>query len=553
MVKFLMLSLIFFLMGLVMFLLGLIFYYFDIIIMIEWEIFSFNSVLMNMLMFFDWMSLMFIGVVMLIFSSVMMYSIEYMMGELNLNRFIYLVLLFVYSMFLMVLSPSILSILIGWDGLGLISYCLIIFYQNINSYNSGMLTILCNRLGDISLILSMFYMFTFGSWNLILYNNLDYFCMVLLVICAITKSAQFPFSIWLPAAMAAPTPVSSLVHSSTLVTAGVYLMIRLMYFLNILELNFYLLMISSFTMFMSGVVANFEFDLKKIIALSTLSQLGLMMSILSLGYSDLSFFHLLVHAMFKSLLFLCAGVVIHLMMDNQDIRFYGGIFNKLPFTSSCMLISICSLCGFPFFSGFYSKDLIMEIMFMNYMNLFSLLLLIFSTILTVSYNFRLILYLYFKIYNLNCYMNFIENKYMSFSMIFLVLMSMIYGKMMIFMFFYSYEIILNVFMKLLVLFLCILGLSLGLFLYKFYLLNSILLFFFNSMFFMKFFYMNFNFISEFSSNFNLIFEKNFLENKFSLMVLKMNFMFMFYNYNNVGLTNLLKFVVMMILMMIIFF
>nr|YP_010250550.1 NADH dehydrogenase subunit 5 [Cerceris quinquefasciata]QTV22618.1 NADH dehydrogenase subunit 5 [Cerceris quinquefasciata] len=552
MVKFMMFSLIFFLMGFLMFLMGLMFYYYDYIIIIEWEIFNFNSMMMNMLLYFDWMSLMFVGVVMLIFSSVMMYSIEYMMMELNLNRFIYLVLMFIYSMFLMILSPNILSILIGWDGLGLISYCLIIFYQNINSYNSGMLTILCNRLGDISLILSMFYMLIFGSWNLILYNNLNYFCMILLIICSITKSAQFPFSIWLPAAMAAPTPISSLVHSSTLVTAGIYLMIRLMYFLNMLELNFYLLMISSFTMFMSGIVANFEFDLKKIIALSTLSQLGLMMSILSLGYSDLSFFHLLVHAMFKSLLFLCSGVIIHLMMDNQDIRFYGGIFNKLPFMSSCMLISICSLCGFPFFSGFYSKDLIMEIMFMNYMNLFSLLLLIFSTILTVSYNFRLILYLYFNIYNLNCYMNFMENKYMSFSMIFLVLMSMFYGKLMIYTFFYSYEIILSLFMKMLVLMLCFMGLFMGFYLYNFF-MKSKLLMFFNSMYFMKFFYMNFNLINEFSSNFNLIFEKNFLENKFSLMFLKMNFMFMFYNYNKIVLTDMLKLIIVMFFIMIIFF
>nr|ARX96673.1 NADH dehydrogenase subunit 5 [Cerceris sp. SJW-2017] len=551
--KFIMFSLIFFLLGILMFFFSLLFYYYDIIIMMDWEILSFNSMMMNFLIYLDWMSLMFMSVVMVIFSFVMLYSVEYMFNDLNLNRFIYLVLMFVYSMFLMILSPSILSIMIGWDGLGLISYCLIIFYQNIMSYNSGMLTILCNRLGDISLILSMCYMMIFGSWNLMMYNMIDSFCMFLLIICAMTKSAQFPFSIWLPAAMAAPTPVSSLVHSSTLVTAGVYLMIRFMYFLNLMEFNYYLLMFSSFTMFMSGIVANFEFDLKKIIALSTLSQLGLMISILSLGYSDLSFFHLLTHAMFKSLLFLCAGVMIHCLMDNQDIRFYGGIFNKMPFVSSSMLISIFSLCGFPFFSGFYSKDLIMEIMLMNYMNMFSLLLLLISTILTVSYNFRLILYLYFSNLNVNCYMNFVDSNFMNFSMIFLMLMSLFFGKMMIYMFFYSYLIILSLINKLMVLFLCFLGLNLGYLIYSMSFKLSLYMIFFNSMFYMLFFYKyNYIIFYSFGSNFYLMFEKNFIENKFSLMFVKLNYLFFLFNYNKINMFNLLKFFMIMIFMIIIF-
>ncbi|XP_064213924.1 NADH-ubiquinone oxidoreductase chain 5-like [Tribolium castaneum] len=191
--------------------------------------------------------------------------------------------------------------------------------------------------------------------------------------------------------MAAPTPVSSLVHSSTLVTAGVYLLIRFNFCFNE-GLIYFLLFISRITMFMSGLGARFEFDLKKIIALSTLRQLGLIMIILSLGRYELAFFHLLTHALFKALLFICAGNIIHRVGDFQDIRYIGGFIKFLPMTCVYFNIRNLSLCGLPFLRGFYSKDLVAEIMRMGYLRLYVYLIFYISIGLTVCYRFRLVYY-----------------------------------------------------------------------------------------------------------------------------------------------------------------
>lgn len=210
----------------------------------------------------------------------------------------------------------------------------------------------------------------------------------LVVLAAMTKRAQIPFSSWLPAAMAAPTPVSALVHSSTLVTAGVYLLIR---FSPAFDhgLSIFLLLISGLTMFMAGLGANFECDLRRIIALSTLRQLGLIIITVSVGLSSLAFFHLLTHALFKALLFICAGGIIHSMGDSQDIRFMGGLSVCMPYTSACLVVSNFALCGMPFLAGFYSKDFILEMVSMRYVNVFGFFLLFISTGLTVCYSFRL--------------------------------------------------------------------------------------------------------------------------------------------------------------------
>lgn len=165
--------------------------------------------------------------------------------------------------------------------------------------------------------------------------------------------------------MAAPTPVSALVHSSTLVTAGVYLIIRFRGALEGSKVQRILLIVSCLTIFIAGLGANFEYDLKKIIALSTLSQLGVILSILSLGYVDLAFFHLLRHALFKALLFICAGVVIHRVGGYQDIRFIGNLVKFIPLTVSYITVSNLALCGFPFIAGFYSKDIILEVAFIR--------------------------------------------------------------------------------------------------------------------------------------------------------------------------------------------
>nr|UFZ13002.1 NADH dehydrogenase subunit 5 [Protohermes grandis] len=370
----------------------------DLVVFIEWELLSLNSNSIVMTFLFDWMSLLFMSFVLFISSLVIYYSKGYMHGDFNINRFIILVLMFVLSMMLLIISPNLISILLGWDGLGLVSYCLVIYYQNEKSYNAGMITALSNRIGDVALLMAIAWMLNFGSWNYIFYldamkNSLEMQVIcVLVILAAITKSAQIPFSSWLPAAMAAPTPVSALVHSSTLVTAGVYLLIRFNVLMVGNLMGMTLLLIGCLTMFMAGVGANYEFDLKKIIALSTLSQLGLMMSILAMGFPVLAYFHLLTHALFKALLFMCAGAVIHNMGNCQDIRFMGGIVLQMPLTLGCMNIANLALCGTPFLAGFYSKDLILEMVSLSYLNWIIYLLYFISTGLTVCYSFRLIYY-----------------------------------------------------------------------------------------------------------------------------------------------------------------
>nr|YP_010570936.1 NADH dehydrogenase subunit 5 [Phlugiolopsis brevis]UZG90798.1 NADH dehydrogenase subunit 5 [Phlugiolopsis brevis] len=377
---------------------GIYFIMNEMIIFIEWEIFTLNSSALVMTFLFDWMSLLFMSFVLFISSLVIFYSEEYMYGDLVINRFIILVLMFVLSMMFLIISPNLISILLGWDGLGLVSYCLVIYYQNVKSYSAGMLTALSNRIGDVALLMAIAWMLNFGSWNYIYYLDVmkesSIMCIVasLVVLAAMTKSAQIPFSSWLPAAMAAPTPVSALVHSSTLVTAGVYLLIRFNAVIVDNELGKFLLLISGLTMFMAGLGANFEYDLKKIIALSTLSQLGLMMSILSMGFPKLAFFHLLTHALFKALLFMCAGSVIHNMKNSQDIRYMGSLCIQMPLTVICFNVSNLALCGMPFLAGFYSKDLILEIVSLSYLNGVSFFLYFFSTGLTVCYSLRLVYY-----------------------------------------------------------------------------------------------------------------------------------------------------------------
>jgi len=314
--------------------------------------------------------------------------------EAGIHRFLIILILFVVSIILIIFSPNMVRILLGWDGLGLVSYCLVIYYQNMKSLNAGLLTILSNRVGDVAILIRISWLFNWGSWNIFLLEYIYSPSLVLLLslvmLASLTKSAQIPFSAWLPAAMAAPTPISSLVHSSTLVTAGVYLIIR---FREMLGINWVLYYLSVATMIISGFGANFEIDLKKIIALSTLRQLGVMMISLSVGIVELAYFHLLMHALFKSLLFLCAGVFIHGSRDKQDIRSLGCVIELAPLTSFYFLGCSLALCGFPFMSGFYSRDLILETWIMRDLNLIKFILVLLATAFTVTYSVRLLLVL----------------------------------------------------------------------------------------------------------------------------------------------------------------
>nr|YP_003097171.1 NADH dehydrogenase subunit 5 [Psacothea hilaris]ACR44360.1 NADH dehydrogenase subunit 5 [Psacothea hilaris] len=447
----------------------------DYSLIIEYYLISLNSSSIVMTILLDWMSLLFMSFVLFISSMVIFYSEEYMHGDINLKRFILLVVMFVLSMMLLIISPNLISILLGWDGLGLVSYCLVIYYQNVKSYNAGMLTALSNRIGDVALLLSIAWMLNYGSWNYVYYlefmkkDSIMEFISFLVILAAMTKSAQIPFSSWLPAAMAAPTPVSSLVHSSTLVTAGVYLLIRFNFaFSDSLKMMF--LLLASLTMFMSGLGANFEFDLKKIIALSTLSQLGLMMSILALGSYELAFFHLLTHALFKALLFMCAGAIIHSMNNCQDIRYMGNLVNQMPLVCSFFNISNFSLCGLPFLSGFYSKDLIVEVMSMGILNYVIYFLFYISIGLTVCYSFRLSYYSLvgnFNFISLNC-LSEDKNNFMIKGMLGLIFLVVFSGSMLMWLMFPTpYFICLPLILKLMTLMMVLLGMYLGYELAKF--------------------------------------------------------------------------------------
>nr|AKM70223.1 NADH dehydrogenase subunit 5 [Aphis glycines] len=433
----------------VFFILGLLLIYFDKLYFVEYMFFFFNSCMVLYVLLIDWMSLMFISFVFLISSMILLYSMEYMNYDFNSIRFLMLMNFFIMFMFFLIISPNLISILLGWDGLGMVSFCLVVFYQNKKSYSSGLVTVILNRLGDLFIILSMIWMLNFGSWNFILidyYINYNYlfFIILLIMMASLTKSAQIPFSSWLPLAMAAPTPVSSLVHSSTLVTAGIYLMIRFNeIFLKFFFLN-YLLVISCLTMLMAGLNAIFEFDLKKIIAFSTLSQMSFMFMILCLGKIDMCFFYLLMHALFKSMMFLSAGILILNMNNNQDIRKMGGLIDCLPFWGLIFMFTLMSLCGFPFFCSFYSKDLIFEYFLMMDLNFFFFFFFLFSFFLTFFFPIPVIYYLMmmnFSMYNYLMIIKF-ESKFLIISMFLISLIMIFFGSFFMWLMFYKFDLIL---------------------------------------------------------------------------------------------------------------
>nr|YP_009516554.1 NADH dehydrogenase subunit 5 [Populicerus populi]AYE40965.1 NADH dehydrogenase subunit 5 [Populicerus populi] len=469
-----------FFLSMILFLLSMYIGYNGLIYFFEYNLYTFNSINLCYLIFVDWISMSFVSVVLFISSMVLFYSMQYM-GYTSYSsiRFLFLVLLFIFSMLLMIMSPNLMSILLGWDGLGLVSYCLVIYYSSTKSYLAGLITCLTNRLGDVGLLISICWMISYGSWHFMFYSMFfSKYLYLLLVLSCFTKSAQIPFSCWLPAAMAAPTPVSALVHSSTLVTAGVYLLIR---FYNYFNFNIYLIFISLMTMIMSSVCALFEYDLKKIIALSTLSQLGLMMTSLFIGMVELSYFHLITHAMFKSLLFLCSGIFIYYMNDNQDIRVMGSVCMNLPFTTSCFNISSLSLCGIPFLSGFYSKDLIIEGSLLSSLNLLIFILFYLSLGLTSGYSLRLFYYSMICVCNYNPLSLFKDDlDYMKFSIFMLTLFSVMGGCLIIWMMnFDMLFMVFPIYMKLLILLMVFFGAWM-----------SFEMFFFNYLFFVGFYLFN---------------------------------------------------------------
>nr|AGI56735.1 NADH dehydrogenase subunit 5 [Apis dorsata] len=546
MLKMLICGILLFMFSILMMLLSLYFLLVNKLMIFEWLIYSVNSMKFNFFILIDSKSLMFMFLVSMIFSMIIIYSISYMDLSMNyMNRFFYLMILFLMSMYMLILSPSMLSIILGWDGLGLISFCLVIYYMKMKSFTSGMVTIILNRVGDSGLLLMMCFVACFGSWNLMLYKMNEYMMFFLLMM-AFTKSAQIPFSTWLPMAMMAPTPVSSLVHSSTLVTAGIYLLIRYTDLLNY-EYKSVILFISSLTMLFAGLTANFELDLKKVVAYSTLSQLGFMMSIMSLGFNDLVFLHLFIHAMFKSLMFMCVGSFMHYMNGIQDMRMYYGMYYIYPVKSFILIFTMLSLCGFPFLVGFYSKDLIIEFFFFSKMNYFSVINLIISTMFTVSYSFRMILVLMNKFLLMNMvFKN--EDYIMNLSMLIMMIFSMIYSKMMFnLMNFNLLSINLMLIYKFLVFKMIFLGLVLGYNFYKYTLLDSKYGLFYMSFMFMNFIYKKIYLkLIMFMFNYEVFFEKTMIE------MFSGKFMILMLNLYNIKVSNLMMNIFLMMIMYMIF-
>nr|WIS40130.1 NADH dehydrogenase subunit 5 [Facelina auriculata] len=358
----------------------------------EFEMFNLSGIPFTFSFIFDKISVSFSMVVTLISGSVFFFASKYMEEDPFATRFIWILLSFVISMNFLIFSGSIFFLLLGWDGLGITSFALIIYYESSESQMAGFQTLMINRIGDVIIVLSCFLFCCGGQFSIFSFSDQFFYCsgvVVLLCLAALTKSAQFPFSSWLPAAMAAPTPVSALVHSSTLVTAGIFVIIRLSHstFLDASVCSV-LLLCGSVTCLLGGWAATFENDIKKVIALSTLSQLGVMVFSLGMNFPSLGLFHLFTHALFKALLFLAAGHILMMTFGSQDVRQMGGLGLSMPFTALMFTVSSLCLVGAPFMSAFYSKHLILELMMSNPINMVSVIIMMIATFMTAKYVFR---------------------------------------------------------------------------------------------------------------------------------------------------------------------
>ena len=355
----------------------------------------------------DQMSSVMIFVVCSISFFVHIYSTGYMTFDKDYSRFFSYISFFTFAMLLLVMSDNFIQMFIGWEGVGLASYLLIGFWHSkASAISANLKAFLVNRIGDLFFIIGVVIIFSiFNSFNFsVIFDEINYLkdpndlanlelACLFLFIGAMAKSAQIPLHIWLPDSMEGPTPISALIHAATMVTAGIFLIIRLS---PIYEVSTYtmdtILIIGAITSLLLGIVGIYQNDIKKVIAYSTISQLGYMICILGAGFYAASFFHLFTHAFFKALLFLSAGAVIISMHHEQDIRKMGNLRAYLPITYKCFLIGTLCLVGFPLTSGFFSKDLILISLYNddNFLSLFSYVVLVIGTFVTSMYSFRLL-------------------------------------------------------------------------------------------------------------------------------------------------------------------
>lgn len=329
------------------------------------------------------------------------YSVGYMHDDEGFGKFFSYLNLFIFFMLLLVLGSNYVVMFIGWEGVGLCSYLLIGFwYTNSNYASAAKKAFVMNRIGDLGFLLGVFFIFTtFGSIefskifpqaaNMVPGNSTIALIALLLFIGACGKSAQLPLFTWLPDAMAGPTPVSALIHAATMVTAGIYMIARSNILFDLAPvIQHVIAVVGLATAIIAAIIALTQTDIKKVLAYSTVSQLGYMFLGLGVGAYNGAFFHVITHAFFKALLFLCAGSVIHALHHEQDMRHMGGLRKKLPVTFLTMLIGTIAIAGLPPFSGFFSKDEILAHVFAYDKIMWGIA--VFGAFLTAFYMFRML-------------------------------------------------------------------------------------------------------------------------------------------------------------------